>query len=150
TLLQYLTNGAAGSYGTVTEPCNYLAKFPSSQTYFYQSRGFSLAECYYLALTNPYQGLIVGEPLSAPFTKPPTAAWNNLPFNALPSGMPNLTFQSTAADATGPVQQVDLFLDGLWLRTLTNIAPTRSNLLNVTINGQSANYLVPLGATIKS
>jgi len=149
-ILQYLTFGAAGGYGTVSEPCNYLEKFPSPQNYFYQSRGFSLAECYYQSLTNPYQGVIVGEPLAAPFAKPPVATWNNLPANSLLSGTTNLTLQATAADGNHPVQQLDLFLDGLWLQTLTNAVPTRSNLLNVTINGQSVNYLVPLNATIKS
>jgi len=46
--------------------------------------------------------------------------------------------------------QQDLFLDGLWLRSLTNIPPTRSNLVNVVINGHSVNYSVPLSATIRS
>src|SRR5206468_1874930 len=149
-ILQYLTFGAAGGYGTVTEPCNYLEKFPSPQNYFYQSRGFSLAECYYQSVTNPYQGLIVGEPLAAPFARPPVGAWIGLTANSLLSGTTNLTLQATAADANHPVQQVDLFLDGLWLQTLTNIAPTANNLLIVTINGQPVNYLVPLNATIKS
>src|SRR5436190_20268429 len=46
-LLNYLAAGAAGSYGTVTEPCNYPQKFPDPLNYFYQSRGFTLAESYY-------------------------------------------------------------------------------------------------------
>src|SRR5205823_8773402 len=125
-ILSLLAAGASGSYGTVTEPCNYLEKFPSPQNYFYQSRGFSLAECYYQSVTNPYQGLLVGEPLAAPFAQPPLANWNNLPPNALLSGTTNLAFQANAADASRPVQQVDLFLDGLWLKTVTNIPPARS------------------------
>ena len=66
-LLAFIHGGAAGSYGTVTEPTANAAKFPSPQNYFFQSRGFSLAECYYQSLDIPYQGLIVGEPLAAPF-----------------------------------------------------------------------------------
>jgi uncharacterized protein (TIGR03790 family) len=149
-ILQYLFFGAAGGYGTVSEPCNFLEKFPSPQNYFYQSRGFSLGECYYQSVTNPYQGLIMGEPLAAPFAVPATANWIGLSSNSVLSGTTNLSLQATAMDATRPVQQVDLFLDGLWFQTLTNIVPTRSNLLSVKINGQSANYLVPLNATIKS
>jgi len=34
--------------------------------YFYQNRGFCFAEAYYQSLANPYEGVIVGEPLSAP------------------------------------------------------------------------------------
>jgi uncharacterized protein (TIGR03790 family) len=150
TLLVFLNAGACGSYGTVTEPCNYLQKFPSPQDYFYQARGFSLAECYYMSLANPYQGLIVGEPLAAPFALPPSGAWVNLSTNSVLSGITNLTFQCTASASNRPIQQVDLFLDGTWLQTLTNIPPAAGNQLYVTINGCTTNYTVPTNATIKS
>ncbi len=149
TLLVFLNAGACGSYGTVTEPCNYLEKFPSPQDYFYQARGFSLAECYYQSLVNPYQGLIVGEPLAAPFARPPGGAWTNLPANSVLSGITNLMLHCVGAPGR-PVQQVDLFLDGLWLETLTNIPPAAGNQLYVTINGYTTNYMVPTNATIKS
>src|SRR5205823_388637 len=124
-ILSLLAAGASGSYGTVTEPCNYLEKFPSPQNYFYQSRGFSLAECYYQSVTNPYQGLLVGEPLAAPFAQPASGSWSNLPSYSLLSGTTNLTLGFTASDSSHPVQQIDLFLDGTWLQTLTNLPPTR-------------------------
>jgi uncharacterized protein (TIGR03790 family) len=150
TLLAFLNAGAAISYGTVVEPCGYLEKFPSPQAYFYQARGFSLAESYYLSVTNPYQGLIVGEPLGAPFARPPDAAWLNLPANSVLRGTTNLTLQVSASAPDRPVQQVDLFLDGTWLRTLTNLAPAAGNVLNVTINDQATSYTVPPNATIQS
>ena len=150
TLLAFLNAGACGSYGTITEPCAYLQKFPSPQVYFYQARGFSLAECYYMSLANPYQGLIVGEPLAAPFARPPVGTWVNLPANSVLSGITNLTFQCTASATNRPMQQVDLFLDGTWLQTLTNIPPAAGNQLYVTINGCTTNYTVPTNATIKS
>jgi uncharacterized protein (TIGR03790 family) len=149
-LLVFLNAGACGSYGTVTEPCNYPQKFPSPQDYFYQYRGFSLAECYYMSLANPYQGLIVGEPLAAPFARPPVGAWVNLPANSGLSGITNLTLQCIASTSNRPIQQVDLFLDGTWLQTLTNIPPAAGNLLYVTINDCTTNYLVPSNATIAS
>ncbi len=150
TLLVFVNSGASGSYGTVTEPCAYLEKFPSPQDYFYQARGFSLAESYYQSLANPYQGLIVGEPLAAPFARPPVGAWTNLPANSVLSGVTNLTFQCAAGAPNRPVQQVDLFLDGTWLQTLTNIPPAAGNQIYVTINGCATNYTVPTNATIKS
>lgn len=149
TLLSFLTAGAAGSYGTVIEPCAYLEKFPSPQDYFYQARGFSLAECYYQSITNPYQGLLVGEPLAAPFARPSTGAWN-LPANALLSGLTNLPLQFDATDPQHPIQQVDLFLDGTFAQTLTNIAPLRSNVLYLSLNGYPTNYLVPSNASLAS
>jgi hypothetical protein len=150
TLLTFINASASGSYGTVVEPCNYLEKFPAPQNYFYQARGFSLAECYYQSVANPYQGLFVGEPLSAPFARRPTAVWNNLPYNARLSGVTNLSLQLTGSDVQHPVQQVDLFLDGTFLQTVTNIPPTANNIIYVTVNGFPTNYTIPAGASIKS
>lgn len=147
-ILSLLAAGASGAYGTVDEPCPYYEKFPTPQVYFYQARGFSLAECYYMGVTNPYQGLLAGEPLAAPFAWPPIGAWLNLPPGAALSGATNLSLSFTAPDVTRPVRQVDLFLDGAWFQTLTNIPPGRSNVLTVTLNGQPTNYLVPLNASL--
>jgi uncharacterized protein (TIGR03790 family) len=149
-LLAFMNAGASGSYGTVTEPCNKLQKFPSPQDYFFQARGFSLAECYYQSVVNPYQGLMVGEPLTAPFARPPVGAWTNLPAGSVLSGVTNLTFQCAASTSNRPVQQVDLFLDGTWLQTLTNIPPAAGNLISVTINTYATNYLIPANATLQS
>jgi uncharacterized protein (TIGR03790 family) len=150
TLLTLMNSGATASYGTVVEPCTYFEKFPSPQNYFYQARGFSVAECYYQSVTNPYQGLLVGEPLAAPFAQPAFASWNNLPVNALLTGTTNLSLQSSAGDVLHPVQQVDLFVDGTFVQTLTNIPPSQGNLLTVTLNAQTTNYMVPAGANIGS
>jgi len=149
-LLDFINAGASGSYGTVIEPCNYLEKFPAPQNYFYQARGYSLAESYYQSVTNPYQGLLVGEPLAAPFGRQPNASWNNLPLNAGLMGVTNLSLQVAGSDPQHPVQQVDLFLDGMFLRTVTNINPTANNIVYVTLNGFTTNYVIPVGASIKS
>jgi uncharacterized protein (TIGR03790 family) len=149
-LLAFLDAGAAGSYGTVVEPCNDLEKFPSPRDYFYQARGFSLAECYYQSLQSPRQGLLVGEPLSAPFARRASGSWKNLPSGSLVSGTTNLALQTTADGSGHPLQQVDLFVDGTFLQTVTNIAPAASNLLTVTVGGRAANYVVPPNATLKS
>lgn len=149
-LLAFIRAGATGSYGTIVEPCNYPEKFPDPQNYFYQARGFSLAECYYQSLANPYEGLLVGEPLAAPFAKPAGASWNGLPAGARLSGVTNLCLLGAAAAANLPLQQVDLFLDGVRLQTLTNLPPASNNVINVTLNGHATNYTVPASATLQS
>ncbi len=149
-LLAFINAGAAGSYGTVTEPCNYQEKFPDPLTYFYQARGFSLAECYYQSLANPYEGLIVAEPLAAPFALPGSGRWVGLASNAILSGTAELTLEFQAPGAQRPLQQVDLFLDGTKLQTLTNLWPAQSNLLSVALPGFTTNYAVPAGATLAS
>lgn len=150
TALDFIHNGATASYGTVVEPCAYAAKFPAAQNYFYQARGFSIAECYYQSLENPYQGILVGEPLAAPFALPATGDWVGLPDGALLSGTTNLSVQFDSSSWRRPVQQVDLFLDGQLLHTITNLAPQQNNILYATINGFTTSYTVPAGATIGS
>ena len=150
TLLAFLDAGAAGSYGTVTEPCNYLQKFPDPRNYFYQCRGFCLAEAYYQSVQNPYLGLLVGEPLSAPFARPGTADWSSLTNGSLLSGLAGLNLTFSAADTNLPLSQVDLYLDGTFVQTVTNLLPSPGNVLSATLNGFTVNYTVPSNATVAS
>jgi uncharacterized protein (TIGR03790 family) len=149
-LLAFIGAGAAGSYGTVSEPTANTAKFPSPQNYFYQARGFTLAECYYQSLYVPLQGLIVGEPLAAPFAQPGVTAWLTPASNAVLSGTSSLSLNLAAADPTRPIQQVDLFVDGKFFQTLTNITPTAGNRLRVRLADQDLSHEVPANATLGS
>lgn len=150
TLLAFLDAGAAGSYGTVTEPCNYLQKFPDPRNYFYQCRGFCLAEAYYQSVQNPYLGLLVGEPLSAPFARPGTADWSSLTNGTMLSGLAGLNLTFSAADTNLRLSQVDLYLDGTFVQTVTNLLPSPGNVLSATLNGFTVNYTVPGDATVAS
>lgn len=148
TLLAFIHAGAAGSYGTVTEPFADPQKFPDPEVYFYQARGFSLAECYYQSLSTPYLGLIVGEPLAAPFQQPGTGEWLGVSSNAVLSGAPQLSLRFQSRDRNHPLQQIDLFVDGKYFRTLTNVPPCPGNLLSVTLNGYPVTYAVPTNASL--
>ncbi len=146
-LLAMLNAGAAGSYGTVAEPGSDTQKFPDPQVYFYQARGFSLAESYYQSLKVPYLGLIVGEPLAAPFRKPATGNWVGVVSNTPLSGTVNLSVQFSAQE---PLQQLDLFVDGKYLRTLNKVAPGPGNVLTVALNNYPVSYAVPTNSTLQS
>jgi uncharacterized protein (TIGR03790 family) len=66
--LRWLEAGAAGSYGTVVEPCAFASKFPSVPILMRRYlAGETLIEAYWKSLAMPSQGLFVGEPLAAPF-----------------------------------------------------------------------------------
>jgi uncharacterized protein (TIGR03790 family) len=150
TLLAFINAGAAGSYGTVTEPSSSTQKFPDPQDYFYQSRGFSLAECYYQGLYAPYQGLVVAEPLAAPFAQRASARWTGIASNAVLSGTAQLGLVVQATDAAHPIQQIDLFVDGKYSQTLTNLAPCPGNVLSLALNGYPISYTVPTDASIST
>jgi uncharacterized protein (TIGR03790 family) len=149
-LLAFLEAGAAGSYGAVVEPCNYTQKFPDPVDYFYQTRGFSLAEAYYQSVLNPFEGLFVGEPLTAPFARPGGAGWSSLTNGSVLSGLSVLSLEFTAAAANLPLAQADLFVDGTFFQTMTNLPPAAGNVLSVTLNGSVLNYTVPTNATLAS
>lgn len=66
--LRWLEAGATGSYGTVTEPCNLLGKFPNPGMVMKRYlAGETLIEAYWKSVAMPGQGLFIGEPLARPF-----------------------------------------------------------------------------------
>lgn len=66
--LRWLEAGATGSYGTVTEPCNYVEKFPRPNIVIDRYLdGETLLEAYWKSVQWPGQGVFIGEPLAAPF-----------------------------------------------------------------------------------
>ena len=70
-IMEWLKAGATGSYGAVTEPCNFPAKFPNPGVLMYHYlRGGSLIEAYWKSVAQPGQGIFVGEPLAKPFAYP--------------------------------------------------------------------------------
>jgi len=66
--LRWLEAGATASYGTVSEPCGHWQKFPHPLVMIksYLS-GYSAVETYWKSVQWPAQGLVIGEPLAAPY-----------------------------------------------------------------------------------
>ena len=68
--LDWLESGATASYGTVTEPCNHLQKFPHPQVLLLNYvQGATALEAYWRSVAWPAQGVFIGEPLAAPFAR---------------------------------------------------------------------------------
>jgi uncharacterized protein (TIGR03790 family) len=66
--LQWLRQGATASYGSVSEPCAQVGKFPDPGVLFdHYLRGDTLLEAYWKSVAMPGQGLFIGEPLARPF-----------------------------------------------------------------------------------
>lgn len=67
-IMEWIKNGATGTYGAVVEPCNYPDKFSHPgilmENYL---RGSTLIEAYWKSVAQPGQGIFVGEPLAKPF-----------------------------------------------------------------------------------
>lgn len=68
--LRWLDAGATASYGTVSEPCNYWQKFPHPEVLLrHYLAGETAIEAYWKSLEWPAQGLVIGEPLAAPYRR---------------------------------------------------------------------------------
>jgi uncharacterized protein (TIGR03790 family) len=66
--LKWLEAGATGSYGSVSEPCNFWQKFPNPEVLISNYlQGQTLIEAYWKSVYWPHQGLFIGEPLAAPY-----------------------------------------------------------------------------------
>ncbi len=69
-ITQWTEAGTTGSYGTVSEPCNYWQKFTNPQVFLsHYLAGETLVESYWKSVAWPAQGLFIGEPLAAPYQK---------------------------------------------------------------------------------
>lgn len=68
--LRWLDAGATASYGTVSEPCNHWQKFPHPQVLLrHYLAGETAIEAYWKSLAWPAQGVVIGEPLAAPYRR---------------------------------------------------------------------------------
>lgn len=66
--LEWLQQGATASYGSVSEPCGHLGKFPSPVIFLdHYLRGDTMLEAYWKSVAMPGQGLFIGEPLARPY-----------------------------------------------------------------------------------
>jgi hypothetical protein len=110
-LSQFLRLGAAGSAGTIAEPLAIPNKFPHAYSQVHYARGCTLAESLYQGVHGPYQLLLVGDPLCAP--------WANIPVIEVPDIKPEqlivrgkIGFSPAATVAKAKVDSFELFIDG--------------------------------------
>jgi uncharacterized protein (TIGR03790 family) len=70
TALAWIDAGVTATYGTTSEPYSHLTKFPHPQLLLqFYVQGASALEAYWKSVAWPQQGLFVGEPLAAPFSR---------------------------------------------------------------------------------
>ncbi len=70
TVFSWISAGATATYGTTSEPCAHWQKFPHPQALIsFYAQGATAMESYWRSVVWPQQGMFVGEPLAAPFSK---------------------------------------------------------------------------------
>ena len=116
-LTEFLKHGAAGSSGTVTEPYAIQAKFPNAFLHVHYASGCSLAEAFYQSVTGPYQLLIVGDPLCAPWRKTLTITVEGLAADKPLEGKITLSPKAESPDGLR-AHEFSLYIDGLRIETI--------------------------------
>lgn len=108
-LTEFLRHGAAGASGTVCEPYAIIQKFPHPMIQYRYASGCSLAESFYQAVSNPYQLLIVGDPLCRPWARIPLIRVDGVKAGQKVTGNVNLT---PSCSGPLPMRKYRLFVDG--------------------------------------
>lgn len=68
--MDWIAAGATASYGTVSEPCSHVQKFPHPQILLlHYLQGSTALEAYWKSVAWPQQGVFIGDPLAAPFAR---------------------------------------------------------------------------------
>lgn len=104
---EFIRAGAAGSSGAVTEPYALQEKFPSPFMHLHYVKGSTLAEAFYQSLEGPYQLLIIGDPMCAPWRAKGSLSIEGVQSKDEVKG--SITLKAKAANAGG----FALFVDGL-------------------------------------
>lgn len=148
TVLDWMDIGATASYGTVAEPCNYLAKFPDPLMAFYYARGFTIGEAYSMSVESPYQGLFAGDPLAAPFAAPPVLSSPSHSPCQIVTGTVPVQVSAAAHFSGAPAAVLDLYLDGRLLTHLATLGPEPGNRLSIVVDGLTNSASVEANDTL--
>lgn len=140
----WLAAGASASFGTVSEPCNFPAKFPHPVYAYCYARGWSAAEALWMSVENPYQGLFAGDPLAAPFAAKPRVEITSPRPGETVSGSVSLRLSASAAASPGaaPPVWLDLYIDGRHYTPMARPLAAAGNLVEVRFGDQSFRYTV--------
>ncbi|MEQ1852257.1 MAG: hypothetical protein ABMA01_11770 [Chthoniobacteraceae bacterium] len=110
-LTEFIRHGAAGASGTVTEPYAVQAKFPTPFVHYHYAQGCTLAEAFYQSVLGPYQLLIVGDGLCAPWKKRVAVRVDGVSDGAVLKGLIRISPSVTSTDPF-TAAAFELFLDG--------------------------------------
>ncbi|KAA1257817.1 hypothetical protein LF1_03070 [Rubripirellula obstinata] len=126
-MTELLHCGAAMTSGSVAEPFALQQKFPLPVMYGFYAGGSSAIESFYLSIASPYQTLIVGDPMTAPFASIPS---DRAGFRRRPSGDQFLVGWKPQAmsDPKSRAVALELYVNGKLLR---RSKPERTKTINV-------------------
>jgi len=114
---RWIAKGASGTCGAVEEPCNYAGKFPHARMHLFYRKGLSLGEAWFRSMQYvPFQNLLLGDPLTRPFTWLPVVDVPDLPKTAA-SGTISIHPLATAMAPGAAIERLEVLVDGVTVRS---------------------------------
>ncbi len=112
---EWIEKGASGTSGAVEEPCNYSGKFPHARLHVLYRQGMALGEAWLRSMGFlPFQNLLYGDPLTAPWAEPPLVDVPGAPAGPV-SGTVVLAPVALAAAPGAHIAGLELLVDGVVL-----------------------------------
>ncbi|TWU02578.1 hypothetical protein [Stieleria varia] len=127
-LTEFLHAGAAMSSGAVAEPYALQQKFPLPMMYAFYAKGVSAIEAFYLSVASPYQLLIVGDPMTQPFSRAPAEL---IDMQLATEGQTMIELQRRALGLTLPKTNtvaINILVEGRMAQTSPAVPKIRINL----------------------
>lgn len=113
-LTHFLNNGAALSVGTVYEPYTIPYKIPTAATHVHYGRGLTAGESVYRTVLNPFQLLVVGDPLCRPFVTLPEFKVAGITSQSVVEDDLKITGIAEPSDSKAGIKHFALYLDGMF------------------------------------
>lgn len=113
-LTHFLNNGAGMSTGTVYEPYTIPYKIPTAFTHVHYARGLTAGESIYRTVKNPFQLLVVGDPLCRPFADLPKFSITGLKHRGVVEADLEIKGVPANSESTAQIEYFSLFLDELY------------------------------------
>jgi uncharacterized protein (TIGR03790 family) len=143
-ILEFTDEEVAGSSGTVTEPCNYAQKFANAQMYERYAVGFNLGESIWMSLVQPWQSIIVGDPLAQPWAVRPVVSILSPQDGASTTGLLELNVEATHPRGDY-LSRMELYVDGKLFDTLADQSAPAGNEVTLTADGTPIVYTTAAG-----
>jgi hypothetical protein len=110
---EWIAKGASGTSGAVEEPCNYSGKFPHARIHVLYRQGLALGEAWLASMGFlPFQNLLYGDPLTAPWAEPPAVDVPGFPAGPV-TGVVMIAPSASATAAGAGVDALELLVDGV-------------------------------------
>ncbi|MEM7307393.1 MAG: TIGR03790 family protein [Planctomycetota bacterium] len=118
---EWIRKGASGTSGAVEEPCNYSGKFPHARMHVLYRQGMTLGESWLRSMGFlPFQNLLYGDPLTAPWAQPPAVDVPDLPASAVAGTIAIAAVAAATAPGAG-IHATELLIDGVMIERLDGV-----------------------------